>query len=207
MFKSILPKEYSFFDFFEQHAGVIIRTCHELKFLAEGNGSMIDIVQRIEDLEHEADDVTHRCIDALHRTFITPIDRSDIHLLIKRLDDIVDSIDSATRRISLYDISSIRPEAKKLAEILVQCSETIEQALKGLRNMKHSESIIEKCRIIHDLEEKGDEVLRSALIRLFKEDDSVLIIKWKEIFQRLEKAVDRCEDVANIIEGVVISSS
>lgn len=207
MFKRILPKEYCFFDFFEQHSELTIKTCNELLRLAEGQIEIASSAQNIKNLEHDADDVAHKCIDALHRTFITPIDRPDIHHLIKRMDDVVDSIDGATTRINLYGITIMRPESKELAHILVNCSETIQQALKGLRNMKNSQLISEKCLMIHELESKGDEVLRSALLRLFKENEPILIIKWKEIFERLEKAIDRCEDVANIIEGVVISST
>jgi len=207
MFKRILPKEYGFFDLFEGHGELIIGTCNELLTLTTGAVVPQEAARRIKDLEHRADEVTHQCIEALHRTFITPIDRPDIHQLIKRLDDIIDSIDSAATRIHLYGIESMRSEAREMAEILILCAESISRALRGLRNLKKTKIINEQCLKIHDLENKGDEVLRSALFRLFKENDPIQIIKWKEIFERLEKAVDRCEDVANIIEGVTIAAS
>lgn len=207
MFKSILPKEYAFFDFFENHAELIFETCHELLRLTSEEKELPGAVQRVKDLEHQADDLTHQCIDALHRTFITPIDRPDIHQLIKRMDDIIDCIDGGASRMALYGITGMRPEAKALAEVLVKASECIKTAVHALRNLKNSAIIIEQCHIIHDLENQGDEILRSSLFRLFRESDPIMIIKWKEIFERLEKSVDRCEDVANIIEGVVISAS
>jgi len=207
MLKSFLPKEYSFFEYFEKHAKLTTEVCQQLQALTTTGQDISDRVAQIHDLEHQADDVTHECIDALHRTFITPIERTDILQLIKQLDDILDSIDAATSRIELYGIVQMRSEALELANVLVQCMAEITGGLIGLRNMKNSQKINEHCIAIHDLESKGDAILRSALIRLFQEDQPILIIKWKEIFERLEKAVDRCENVANIIEGVVISSS
>ncbi len=207
MLRSILPKEFGFFDFFEQHIAVTIKACQEFQKLTSTSGDSEGSMQRIKDLEHEADEITHRCMEALQKTFITPIERSDIQILTKRLDDIIDSVDGATSRIHLYGISEIRPEAKELADILVSATSEIQQALKALRNMKNAESIKQKCIAVHGYENKGDDILRSALLRLFKENDAMLVIKWKEIYERLEKAIDRCEDVADIIEGVVISST
>ncbi len=207
MLKSFLPKEYSFYDFFEKHAQLTTEVCRQLLVMAETGRDIPGCVAHIHDLEHAADDVTHKCIDALHRTFITPIERTDILQLIKQLDDILDAVDAACSRIELYGIREMRSEAKELAEVLVSCMAEIDGGLKGMRNLKDIEKIKKHCMAIHDLESKGDTLLRSALIRLFQEDHPILIIKWKEIFERLEKAVDRCENVANIIEGVVISAS
>jgi len=207
MFKRFLPKEYSFFDFFEEHAGLTIATCKELLELTSGKSEAVESVQRIKDLEHDADKITVRCIEALQKTFITPIERTDIHQLIKRLDDIVDIINAASSRIYLYDITEMRPEARELAHILVLASGEINGALKGLRNLKNIRIIREKCSAIHGLESQGDEVLKSALMRLFKEDEPMVIIKWKEIFERLEKAINRCKDVADMIEEIVIAST
>jgi len=207
MLKSFLPKEYSFYDFFEKHAQITNEVCHELQTMAATSQNISQHAARIHTLEHQADDVTHQCIDALHRTFITPIERTDILQLIKQLDDILDSVDAATSRIELYGITQMRSEALELADVLVASMVEINSALVSMRNLKNINKITGHIIAIHDLESKGDTILRSALIRLFQEDQPILIIKWKEIFERLEKAVDRCENVANIIEGVVISSS
>ena len=207
MFRGILPKHYDFFDYFEKHISLTIKVCNELQSFATDGGEPVKSAKAIKDLEHELDDITHACTTALHRTFITPLERGDIHLLIKRLDDIADYIDGAVSRIVLYDITELRHEMQAVAKILVRATTKIEEALKGLRDLKNGELIIEKCKAIRELEDEGDALLRSALIRLFKEGEPMMVIMWKEIFERLEKAIDRCKDVANIIEGIVIDSA
>jgi len=206
MFRGILPKEFNFYDYFERHIAVTVKAATELMLLASDNANIESCARRIKELELQADDITHKCTEALHKTFITPIERTDIHSLIKILDDIVDNIDSAVQRIGLYEITEIRSETKMFAEILVKTTQEIELALKGLRDIKNSEYISARCRTIHQLESEADMVLRSAIVRLFKENKPIEAIMWKEIFERMEKAVDKCEAVANIIEGVVISA-
>jgi uncharacterized protein len=208
MFRSILPRTTEFFDYFEQHITLTIEACRELYELASDGPGMSTHVDRIKELEHAADDITHHCIEDIHKTFITPIDRSDIHQLIKRLDDITDAVNATALRISLYEIKVIRPEAREVAGILMRASAEVQRAVRLLRNMKNATEIGETCRGIYQLENDADAVLRSALGRLFKEEkDPIEVIKWKELFELLEKAVDRCEDVANIIQGVVIEAS
>jgi len=208
MFRRFLPKETGFFDFFDQHIDLTIKGCKDLVTLLSGEANVLSQAARIKQVEHDTDNITHRCIEALHKTFITPIDRQDIHLLIKRLDDIIDSVDTAASRIVLYEIVDMRYEAKDLASLLVRATTEIGQALKNLRNTKKAEAINEKCIAIYQLENDADVILRGALARLFKEEtEAALIIKWKEIYEHLEKASDRCEDVANIIQGVLIEAS
>jgi len=205
MFRRLLPREICFFDYFERHARLTIEACEAFRALTEGQA---DQAARIKEIEHRADDLTHECVDALNRTFITPIDRVDIHQLIKRLDDVVDSVDATTSRMAVYDLVEIRPEAKQLAEVLAKAARAIEVALIGLRSLKETEAIKTHLIDIHQLENEGDVILRAALTRLFKEEgNAILVIKWKEIFERLEKATDRCEEVANIIEKIVIEAS
>jgi hypothetical protein len=209
MFGSLLPKEVCFFDYFEKHAAMTINACRAFLELTEGKKENIaEEAARIKEIEHQADNLTHRCIEELNKTFITPIDRVDIHQLIKRLDDIIDSVDAATSRIALYELVEMRPEAQQLASVLLRAMMEIELALKGLRKIKNVESIKEQLIAIHERENEGDAILRAALTRLFKEEDRpIMVIKWKEIFERLEKATDRCEEVANIIEKIVIEAS
>jgi hypothetical protein len=208
MFRRLLPKETNFFDHFEAHSAHAIDACKEFLQLASSGSDILARAARIKEIEEAADVVTHRCTESLHKTFITPLDRSDIHLLIKRMDDIIDSVYAASSRIVVYEITEIRPEARELAEVLVEASLRIGEALRRMRNLKDAAAIQEICIAIHHLENRGDNILRSALIRLFKEDDRpILVIKWKEIYERLEKATDRCEDVADIIEKVVIEST
>lgn len=204
-----MPRETGFFDFFEKHSQLSIAACRELNAIAANPSELISRANRIKEIEHEADDITHECIDALHRTFITPIDRADIHRLMKRLDDIVDSIDSAASRMVLYDMNDMRLEIKKFTEVLIIATTEIAGAIRCLRRMKKEGEAIQKCcEAIYTAENEGDRILRDALGRLFKEEtEAILIIKWKEVFERLERATDRCEEVANIIQGVVIEAS
>ena len=205
MFGRFLPKETSFFDFFEQHAALTVEGCKEFLSLASTGANVLAKAKRIKEIEHETDVVTHRCVEALHKTFITPIERDDIYRLISRMDDIVDFIEAASERIALYDMKEMTPEVKDLADILVRAVQQIVVAVKGLRNMKHAEPVLQACVDVNRLENEGDTILRNALARLFKEErDPITVIKWKEIYEGLETATDRCEDVANIIEGVVL---
>lgn len=209
MLSRLLPREVSFFDYFEQHAALSIQACKAFLELTEGSGNHPEKASRIKDIEHQADMLTHRCVDELNRTFITPIDRVDIHQLMKRLDDIVDAVDAATSRILLYDLVEMRPEARQLAEVLLRSAVEIEAALTTLRSRDCMAKIQVRLIAVHSLENEGDNILRAALTRLFEEEKNnpILVIKWKEIFERLEKATDRCEEVANIIEKIVIEGS
>lgn len=207
MFRSLMPRETNFFQYFEQHCQLIIEGSREFLALVSDGKTIAAHVQRISEIEKEADHVAHQCIDALHKTFITPFDRADIHQLIKRLDDVIDAVDAATSRMELYELTEMRAEAIKLGEVLVRASSEIYEALKSLRNPGEYQDIQKHCIMVHQMENDGDMILRAALVRLFKETDAVLVIKWKEIFERLEKATDRCEAVVNIIEGIVIEAS
>lgn len=207
MFRGILPKEFNFYNYFEKHVGKTISAATELLLMCNEGADIAKSAKRIKEFENEADDITHICTEQLHKTFITPIERADIFKLIKLLDDILDNIDGAVSRINLYELTEIRQETKMLAEILLKCSQEIEQALIGLRNIKNLEHIAVRCKNIHQLESEADAIQRNAILRLYKDGNAMMAIMWKEIFDKLEKAVDRCEAVANIIEGVVISST
>ncbi|HPO14742.1 MAG TPA: DUF47 family protein [Candidatus Hydrogenedentes bacterium] len=208
MFRNLLPKEENFFDFFEQHCRLAIEACNELYGMVSTSGDMTVRAARIKEIEREADSITHVCTDTLHKTFITPIDRSEILGLMQRLDDIVDSVESIAARLVMYDIQESRAEAVALVDVLVRASQEIIQAVTGLRNMKNQDTIKMHCIKLFDLENEGDILMRNALADLFKhETDPIKVIKWKEILERLEKATDRCESVANIIQGIVIENS
>ncbi len=163
---------------------------------------------RIKELEHEADKLTHSCVIALQKTFITPFDRSQIHELIRRLDDVMDSINDGASRMVLYDLQDVRLEAKQLAEVILESSKAIGQGLTTMRHLKDEKAIRDTCIKVHRLENDADEILRTALRHLFSEElHPYLVIKWKEVFEHLEKATDRCEDVADIIQGVILEAS
>ncbi len=207
MLKKLMPRETSFFEFFERHAATTVRGCRELLDLTNEGKDFEARALRIKDIEHEADSITHDCVEALHRTFITPIDRDQIHMLISRMDDIMDYVETVSEQFVLYNIDHVSTAAKELAAVLLESAEHVEGAVTGLRDMKHAEAIKEHCIEVNRLENRGDELLRKAVARLFDEEkDPIAIIKWKEIYENLEIATDRCEDVANIIEGIVLEN-
>jgi uncharacterized protein len=207
MLRGILPKEYAFYDYFDQMIDINKQISTLLHTMMEKTADRERISKQIKELERQADKVTLNCTDLLHKTFITPIDRNDIFTLIKRLDDLSDQINAASFRISTYNVGKIRPEAVEFVVIIHTCIEELVKVVKELRRMKKKNKIRESCKKIHDLENQADDILREAIQRLFNEGEAMLLIKWKEIFERLEKAVDRCEDVASVIEGIMIDNS
>ena len=207
MLRGILPKEYAFYDFFERLTTINIGISTEFISIVEGKTDLQNASNRVRYLERDADKVTHTCIDLLHRTFITPIDRDQIYSLVKGLDDFADQINAATFRLTYYDIKEIQKDAVEFARIIHASNIELEQAVKGLRHIKKSQFIRDKCFLVHELENQSDDVLRIAIANLFKEQDILLIIKWKEIYERLEKAVDRLEKVANTIESILIDNA
>jgi predicted phosphate transport protein (TIGR00153 family) len=205
MLRKLLPKETSFFDYFEQHAELTVQGATEFAALVS-SGSNIDAkARRIKEIEHETDVITHRCVEALHKTLITPMDSTQIHRLITRMDDVMDAIEAASERIALYRLYDMTPEVKSMADVLSRATQAMLEACQLLRNVKDPQAILKKCVYINRLENEADSILRGAVARLFdEEEDAVMIIKWKEIYENLESAADRCEDVANIIEGLVL---
>src|SRR5881396_654580 len=203
----LLPASGSeqFFDLLEQHAD---RTREAAALLAEMLAKQVDAAQqaeRVKAVEHQGDEITHAVIERLHQTFITPIDRGDIHELISRMDDVLDLIEASAERIALYGIRTMEPEARELAEVLKKAVVEMGAAVGTLRDLKNRRRLLAHCTEINRLENLGDQLLRRAVARLFREGaDPIHVVKWKEIYDYLENAIDRCEDVANVIEGVAL---
>jgi len=209
MWRILLPKESKFFDIFERHAALGVDAAKVvLELLSQRNGlPAITRAKRVKEIEHEADVLTHQCVELLHKTFVTPIDRDAIHRLITRMDDVIDNIESAAERVALYELPEGTQEARELARVLVDSTREIVQAIRGLRDLKHASGMLVNCVNINRLENEGDTILRLGVARLFKEGpDPLWVMKWKEIYEYLEIATDRCEDVANIIEGIVLEN-
>ena len=206
MFRSILPKEYAFFDYFDNHIALCLKLGQEILLLANGTGSINETEISLKNLEKQMDQITLQCTEALHKTFITPIERTDILKLIKKMDSIADSAYRGISRMKIYELE-IRPDIKDIAEILVKSIQELQIALKLLKDMKDVETIRHKCQSIRDLESVGDEIFKKAISLVFKEGDPIAIIKWKEIYEKLEKAINRCEDTANLIEEILIESA
>jgi uncharacterized protein len=208
MFGRLLPRETSFFDFFEEHAALTIEGTKEFLSMVSTAANIPAKCRRISDIEHETDTITHRCVEALHKTFITPIDRDQIHRLITRMDDVMDYVEAAAERIELYEITTMTNDVRDLADVLHRSAQQVEGAIRGLRDLKDTHATLKLCIDISRLENEADAILRRSVARLFKEEkDPIVVIKWKEVYENLESASDCCEDVANIIEGVILEHS
>jgi hypothetical protein len=208
MFGRLMPTEGKFFDLFNQHADLCVKGSKEMLALMTNFDDLESRVHAIEGVEKQADAVTYNTIELLHKTFITPLDRDDIHKLITRMDDILDLLEDAGQTISLYDIREVTPEAKRLAELCVACTEKVKVAVGMLHNMNNSRDILTVCEEIDRLESDADHVMRAAMSKLFRDEPDVrTLIKLKAIYELLETVTDRCEDVANIIEGIVVENA
>lgn len=208
MFGRLMPTEGRFFDMFNEHADLIVQGSRELVALMNSGDDIQNRAYRIESIEKMADKVTHGVIELLHKTFITPLDRDEIHQLITRMDDILDLMEDASQSIFLYDVKTIPPEAAKLAELCLACAEQVKVAVGLLANMENAKAILVACDQIDQLESNADHVMRSAIATLFRDEPDVRqVIKLRSIFELLETVTDRCEDVANIIEGIVLENS
>jgi hypothetical protein len=209
MFGRLLPKEGRFFDLFNAHAAQVVRAAQELRLLMEHYEDRETHARLIDDAEHAADRITAETIRLLHKTFITPLDRDHIHQLVNAMDDICDLIQDTSESLALYDVTSIRPDAARLADIGVKCCERVKDvvALIGTQS-SNFEAILKTCDEIDRLESDADRVMRSAISQLFREESDVReVIKMKAIYELLEAVTDRCLDVANLAEGISLENS
>jgi len=208
MFGRLMPTEGKFFDLFNQHAELCVKGAKEMVGLMSNFDDLENRVHAIESIEKQADKITYQTVDLLHKTFITPIDRDDIHKLITRQDDILDLLEDAAQTVSLYDLHSVTPEAKRLAELVLACAEKVKEAVSMLHNMDNARQIVSICEEIDRLESDADHVMRAAMSKLFRDEPDVrTLIKMKAIYEILETVTDRCEDVANIIEGIIVENA
>jgi uncharacterized protein len=214
LFGKLLPREGDFFELFNQHGDCIVEGARAFMTMVQNYG---DIPAReaaarsVDDAEHRADKITAEVNRLLHRTFITPIDREQIHGLINAMDDILDLLQDASETMSLYDVRHMTEECVRMGELSVKCCERVTQAVRLLPKLKDQatvEAALKTCEEIDKLESDADRVLRSALSKLFREEPDVReLIKLKAIYEQLESITDRCEDVANLIEGIVLENS
>jgi len=204
---NIIPRETVFFDLFEKAAGNAHACTQSLVEFLERFDQLGERARKVKDLEHVGDELTHETIERLNKTFITPIDREDIHELVCRVDDVLDLIDTAVDRIVLFKIEQPIQPSKDLAQCLVRATALIRDMMPLLRNMKDADVVRQKVREVHRLESEADRIERTALASLFEHgEDPTFIIKWMSVIETLETATDRCEDVANVIEGIVLKN-
>ena len=207
----LMPREGRFFNLFDNHAKLIIdgalALADVLRHYDNGKDRAVGI-KSIEDAEHAADRITHETVQLLHTTFVTPFDRDDIHRLISRMDDVLDLIQDTAESLVLYDIQKVTPEATQLAELLLRCSERVQSAVGLMASMADAPAILKICQEIDRLESDADKVMRGAISELFRHESDVRqVIKLKAVYESLESATDKCQDVANVIESVVLENA
>ncbi len=207
----LMPREGRFFHLFDNHAKLIVDGALALADVLRHyeNGKDRDAgIKHIEDAEHAADRITHETVQLLHTTFVTPFDRDDIHRLISRMDDVLDLIQDTAESLVLYDIQKVTPEATQLAELVLRCSERVQSAVGLMASMADAPAILKICQEIDKLESEADKVMRGAISELFRHESDVRqLIKLKAVYESLESATDKCQDVANVIESVVLENA
>ncbi|OGO41660.1 MAG: phosphate transport regulator [Chloroflexi bacterium RBG_16_58_8] len=200
-----VPRENKFFDLFEEIAQNTTKAAVALKELIDTWQFIDSRVAEITELEHQGDTITHQVISLLNRTFVTPLDREDITMLAHTMDDIIDFIHATADAMFIYKINTPTERAKQLADIIVKAAAEVQKAVSGLRRRSDLKKMMEGCVEINRLENMADRVYRAAMAELFDDtSDVALLIKWREIYEHMESATDRCEDVANVLEGVAL---
>jgi len=200
-----MPRGNIFFELYQESAANMVRTANQMKEMVDSWENVAQNAEKIEEYEHIGDNTTHKIIALLHRTFVTPFDREDMALLAHSLDDVVDLIHAAAVAMHIYKIDTPKEGARDLAGIIVTATKEVEVALKQLRNRPQLKQVLEHCIEINRLENAADKVFRSAMAELFDNcGNTADIIKWREVLEHLESATDRCEDVANVLEGVAL---
>lgn len=204
-FKRFLSQQYNFFDLFDRHAQTALVGVKLIAEVMEKWPQTPEILSRITEAEHECDVIAHMVIDLMRRTYITPFDRDEIRELVASLDDVIDYTNGAAIRLRLFHIEQIPSEMVQLGKVLVKSQETVVEAVKLLRKIKKAENMPNLCQNIHRLENEADRLHQEGLAALFqKEKNAIEILKLKEVYEMLEAATDRCEDVAQAVEGILI---
>lgn len=205
---SLMPREGNFFKLFEESAQNAVEVGQKLKELLYTWDNIEDRVAVIADLEHKGDNITHQIATELHRTFITPFDREDITLLSQSLDDVTDFIHSAADFMLLYNVEQPTQRARELSDVIVEITLEMQKAVGQLKKHIDQTQILKHCVEVNRMENVADRIYRAALVELFADTTDVrLLIKWREIYEHMETVTDRCEDVANVLEGVALKYS
>lgn len=205
---SFLPKEYKFFDMFDELASMAVTASRYFRDLTLSGKFDEESVHKMRTIENQADEVTHDIINKLNLTFITPFDREDIHSLAHQLDGVIDNINTIVNRMRLYNLQVINNDLIHFAEVIEKSVAALEKAVNGLRNIKKSDQILEYCIEVNRLENVGDQLRDNVIGALFdNQHDPIYIIKWKEIFSETETVLDQCEDVANIVQSIMVKQA
>lgn len=200
----LLPRDERFFDLFEQATEIIVAGAETLQQMLDDFGQAEIYRKKIADLEHAGDAVIHQVMDKLNRTFVTPLDPEDIRAIASRLDDIIDFTQAAAERLILYHVKEPLPVSREMARVLLAAVGEVRKVVVLLRDCRQRKEIMEICIDINRLENTGDTVYREALGTLFSNGDPMELMRWKEIFDQIEQAIDQCEDLADVIESIVV---
>jgi predicted phosphate transport protein (TIGR00153 family) len=207
---ALMPRETRFFDLFDRHAALIVQGSHAVLELVQRYGDTArraELIQRIGDIERSADKITHETVSVLHATFITPFDRNDIHRLISGMDDVLDLMQDAAESMHLFDIQVLPSASLKMAQLLQDCCTRVQAGVSLLRSMDNAQKALALTEEIDGLESEADKVSRDGISVLFREEQDVRqLIKHKNVLEYLEEAIDKCQDVANVIESVVVEN-
>jgi len=209
MFKKLVPRDEMFYDMFDQITTNIVEGVVLLHRITDGNNDLQTLAQQLKTIEHETDEIIHKTLSHLHKTFVTPLDREQIHQLLVRLDDILDLAYLSGSTIEMYRPKSMPSEMKSLVNVLLESAKIIQEMIAKIRTLRENyDRIMALVVEINRLESEADYIRRTTLARLFREErDVVELIKWKDILAYVEKATDRCEDVGNIVEGIVLENT
>ena len=204
---NLLPRDTVFFDLFEGMSGHAVQVAKHLEQLARSFPDISSAIQRIREEEHQADTLAHQALDRLDRTFITPFDREDIHTLVGELDDIIDGVDALAKRFPLFHIKQMEPIFVKQTEVLVASTTTLAEAVHRLRHRRTLTELSQQLIQIHHQESVGDDNHHAAMSKLFDgTTDALEVMKWKELYDLIENAIDGCEDVGNTLERIVLKN-
>jgi predicted phosphate transport protein (TIGR00153 family) len=205
VFRKLLPRKNDFFRLMEEAAGKVVEIVGAFGAMLDHLDEAQSRVAGIKDIEHAADELLHRVLGDLHVSFVTPLDRNEISTICKRLDDIVDLVEGAAQRMYHYDLREATPPLRRLVQILSEQADLVRKAVHGLSDLRNPKGLRETLIQIHTLENHADDVLRPTIGALIREEkDPRVILKWKEVYEHIEKATDRCEDVADNIENVLL---
>ncbi|MCK9604225.1 MAG: DUF47 family protein [Candidatus Omnitrophica bacterium] len=208
MFFKFIPREFNFFDLFEKQVGFAVSAAGYFKELVL-KGSIDDAaIEKMGAIEHQGDDVAHTIIEQLNKTFITPFDREDIHRLAKELDDIIDMINTIVSRLRIYKLTGVNKNLVEFASVIEESVGAVSCTVKGMRNMKNAKAVSDFCVEVNRLENVGDAMRDEMLAELFeREKDPIAVIKWKEIYQDAETVLDICEDVAHVVDSILVKQA
>jgi predicted phosphate transport protein (TIGR00153 family) len=208
MLSKFFPKDFNFFKLFEKQVSCAMDAARFFKEVVSKGGVSEDALSKMGTIEHQADEVAHTIIEQLNKTFITPIDREDIHTLTTQLDDIVDMINTIMSRMRIYKISGVDKNLVEFADVIEDSVQAVAQAIGGLRNIKNVKAVFDACVEVNRLENVGDTIRDRVLMELFESrKDPIEVIKWKDIYQDAETVLDVCEDVAHIVDSIMVKQA